>query len=69
MNWPTFRHNYIWGKNRNWVGEIGLFLFTAGRKLIKWSGKYCSYCGRDPGFDSSYSRKGLRCQKHMNEEV
>lgn len=68
MDWPAFRHNYIWGKNRKWVAEVGLFTLRLGRRLLKWSGVYCSWCGGNPGFDSSYSRKGLRCTKHIDKE-
>ncbi len=39
-------------------------------RLARWSTKrthgYCTWCGSQPGFVSSYSGKGLRCAKCVN---
>jgi len=36
-------------------------LFRLTRKSTKYTYGYCSWCGRQPGFSSSISHKGLRC--------
>lgn len=41
--------------------QIGLALLSAARRLLRWSGGRCSWCGANPGFQSTVSRKGLRC--------
>lgn len=61
MSWQSFKHNNVWMQNRFWVAKLGRFFLYLGRDLLTWSGVYCSWCGRDCGFDSTYSKKGLRC--------
>jgi hypothetical protein len=63
MNWESFKHR-LWGYNRFWIAILGLVLLKLGRRILKWSGVYCSWCGRDPGMASTYSRKGLRCDSY-----
>lgn len=41
--------------------RVGLALLSAARKTLKFSGGRCTWCGRDCGFQSSISRKGMRC--------
>lgn len=42
--------------------RIALVLMRMSRALLKWSLGRCSWCGSDCGFDSTVSKKGLRCQ-------
>lgn len=52
---------------RNSLMTLGLILLKAGRRCLKESLGRCSWCGLDPGFSSSVSRKGLRCNTlHRN---
>jgi hypothetical protein len=48
-----------------WHGIYGKYvvrkLFKLARKSTRYTFGYCSWCGRQPGFASSISRKGLRC--------
>lgn len=50
----SMKWHYVWG-----YVIRGLF------KLARWATNqtfgYCSWCGSQPGFSSSVSRKGLRC--------
>jgi hypothetical protein len=59
-------HRWKWGTRsgrfvRESVMHIGLRFLKAGRRLLKWSGGRCSWCGANCGFNSTVSRKGLRC--------
>jgi hypothetical protein len=40
---------------------IGVMAMKFARKCFKFSLGRCSWCGRDCGFDSSISSKGMRC--------
>ena len=42
-------------------GYIVRVLFKLARLSTGQTYGYCTWCGRQPGFASSYSRKGLRC--------
>lgn len=61
MSWQSFKHNQIWWRTRKPIAEIAVRLLRMSRRMLRWTGVYCSWCGRDPGMSSSYSRKGLRC--------
>lgn len=59
-------HTLIWwtpaGKAARWFATwLGLLLLRGGRRLLRWSLGRCSWCGANPGFQSTVSRKGLRC--------
>jgi len=59
-------HNLKWHTKfgdiiRILVMKIGLTLLNCARFCLAWSGGRCSWCGKDSGFDSSVSSKGLRC--------
>jgi hypothetical protein len=43
------------------VALIAVAFIHGARRVLRWTGTRCSWCGADPGFQSSYSRKGLRC--------
>lgn len=48
-----------------WKRAWGKYVIKPLFKLARWSTRktygYCTWCGRQPGFSSSVSRKGLRC--------
>lgn len=46
---------------RKQIANAAAALIRAMRRVLRWTGTRCSWCGRDCGFESSYSRKGLRC--------
>jgi len=59
-------HNLIWNTKighyiRKIVTFLGYKMMTTGRLLLKWSLGRCSWCGANCGFDSTISRKGMRC--------
>lgn len=67
MNWEAKKHRIKWdtklGKvSRDTATWIGLKLMGISRRLFKWSAGRCSWCGGNPGFSSTMSHKGLRCQ-------
>jgi|WetSurMetagenome_2_1015567.scaffolds.fasta_scaffold155016_3 hypothetical protein len=54
-----------------WFHHVwGLLVIRNLFKVARWSADrtfgYCSWCGRQPGFNSSVSRKGLRCADCRN---
>ena len=66
-------HRLKWGTKagdlaRKAVTEIGYRLLKLGRRMLKWSAGRCSWCGAQPGFQSSMSRKGLRCMGHNDRD-
>jgi len=66
MNISAYRHNIKWDTRigdwtRKVVTWLGIKSMAFARRCFKWSLGRCSYCGKDPGFASSVSRKGLRC--------
>jgi hypothetical protein len=66
MKTDAIKHNI---KHHSWAGKVsmklctwlGLKLLRNGRKLLKWSGGRCSWCGANCGFSSTISSKGMRC--------
>lgn len=48
-----------------WSRHLGRYVVRNLFRLARWSAKrtngYCTWCGAQPGFSSSVSRKGLRC--------
>ena len=66
--WSAKKHNIKWDTKagdlaRKTVMRLGLWCLNRGRKLLRWSMGRCSWCGRNCGFDSVISSKGLRCTK------
>ena len=66
MNLKVTLHNLKWctrlGKFlRNAVMLSALRMLRTSRKMLRWSGGRCSWCGKNCGFNSSISKKGLRC--------
>jgi hypothetical protein len=52
------------GKWYRWaLSRTGLALLYVGRRVLRHSGGLCSWCGRDPGWNSTVSALGLRCDK------
>lgn len=48
--------------NNWWDKQIVSRLFKIARKAARKAGYRCTWCGSDPGFESSYiGGKGLRC--------
>lgn len=65
MNWNRhyIKHETRFGRAAmHCSGAIGRFLLRAARRCFKWGCGHCTWCGSRPGFDSTVSRKGLRCQ-------
>ncbi len=61
-----FRHRIKWdtklgATSRKFATWIALTFIRLGRGLLKWSVGRCSWCGENPGFASTVSKKGLRC--------
>lgn len=46
-----------------WGPYVVQNLFRIARWSTKQTHGYCTWCGSQPGFSSSVSRKGLRCTK------
>lgn len=63
-----WKHNtYLGQVSKTLAGKMGRFSLKIARRLFLYSLKYCSWCGSDCGFDSTISRKGLRCSSnHRN---
>ena len=64
----SFIHWVKWNSNpgrmaRRMVMRAGLMFLRLGRRCLRWSGGRCSWCGRNPGFQSVVSRRGLRCDE------
>lgn len=62
----ALRHNIVWDTKigdyyRKTMTNIGLYLLKKGRQFLKKGSGRCTWCGRDCGFYSSISHKGLRC--------
>lgn len=62
----SYMHYFKWntglGKwTRNAVTWAAVKMMRAARRMLRWSLGRCSWCGGNPGFSSSISRKGLRC--------
>jgi hypothetical protein len=60
------RHSVKWNSgagnlSRDLVTWVALRLLRASRMLLRWSLGRCSWCGGNPGFSSTVSHKGLRC--------
>jgi len=46
---------------RKRIANVAAAIIRAMRRVLKMTGTRCTWCGADPGFQSSISRKGLRC--------
>jgi hypothetical protein len=53
--WVEIRFNRVWSR-------VVSRLFRLARWAARKGGYRCTWCGAMPGFNSSISRKGLRCQ-------
>ena len=53
---------------RKAMSEGGYRLLNLGRRMMAWGKGRCSWCGANPGFSSSVSRKGLRCMGHNGRD-
>ena len=66
MNIEAIKHNFLFETKlgralRSLITWAGLKMLRGGRKLLKKTGQRCSWCGRNCGFDSTVSGKGVRC--------
>lgn len=63
---PTMMHRIKQSRGGYWIrkriANVAAAVMRAMRRVLRWSGTRCSWCGRDCGFESTYSRKGLRCK-------
>ena len=62
----ALKHNIVWDTKlgewyRKSLMHTALFFMKTARKMLRRSAGRCSYCGANCGFDSTMSRKGLRC--------
>jgi len=60
------KHKIKWDTKIGWlyrsiITYFGLKFLTLGRRLLKRSLGRCSWCGANCGFDSTISKKGMRC--------
>lgn len=46
---------------RKRIANLAALIIRAMRRVLRMTGTRCTWCGADPGFQSSISRKGLRC--------
>lgn len=58
--WIILRERVSWAVRKR-IGAIGARAIRLGRWLCRKGSARCTWCGRECGFDSSISRKGLRC--------
>lgn len=58
----TLKHETQIGQTyQRLIGAIGVTLIRAGRRVLMRQGAHCTWCGGKPGFDSTISSRGTRC--------
>lgn len=58
--WAILRDRIRWWIRKH-IASAAAAQIRLMRRLLRWTGSRCSWCGRDCGLNSSISAKGMRC--------